>query len=336
LKGALGAAGISGSMQGPRASGTNLMLLYHHLGAGCGGLRASRFVRGGIGQLSVALAYAGREYGAEIRTDTPVERILVKDYRARGVVLADGRELAARIVVSNADPRRTLFDLVGATKLPLRVVRRVRNLRFRGCTAKVNLALTGLPKFTAAPAASDDVVHLGGHILLSPSLDYLERAYDDAKYGRFSKLPYLDVVIPTVLDPSLAPPGQHVMSITMQYAPYKLRAGTWDEQREVLGDHVVEALTACAPNLKDLILQRQVLTPLDWERDYGLTEGGIYQGQMGLDQLFFMRPLPGYGQYRTPVENLYLCGAGTHPGGGVSGAPGYNAAREVLRDLKTN
>jgi phytoene dehydrogenase-like protein len=204
----------------------------------------------------------------------------------------------------------------------------VRNIRYRGTTAKVNLALNDLPRFKNAEA------HLSGHILICPSLEYLERAYDDAKYGRYSQQPYLDVVIPTVLDSSLAPAGKHVMSITMQYAPYKLRESNWNDQREKLGDHVINTLAAYAPNIKDVILHRQVVTPLDWERDYALTEGGEFHGQMGLDQMLFMRPVAGYGQYRTPIENLYLCGAGTHPGGGVTGAPGYNAAREVLKDLK--
>jgi len=307
------------------------MMLYHYLGRANGGFKSSRFVRGGMGQLSAALASAARKHGAEIRTDAEVGRIILKDGSAAGVALKNGEEISARLVISNADPRRTFFDLVGAPNLGPQFVRRVRNIRYRGSTAKVNLALNGLPRFTGAPP---DEAHLSGHLMICPSLEYLERAYDEAKYGKFSQQPYLDVVIPTVLDSSLAPPGKHVMSVTMQYAPYKLRDGNWDEQREKLGDKIIGALSEYAPNLKDLILHRQVLTPLDWERDYGLTEGCIFHGQMGLDQLLFMRPAPGYGQYRTPIENLYLCGAGTHPGGGVTGAPGSNAAREVLKDLK--
>jgi len=210
-------------------------------------------------------------------------------------------------------------------------MRRVRSIRYRGSTAKVNLALRGLPRFNALP---DGGVYLGGHILISPSLEYLERASDDAKYGRISARPYLDVVIPSVTDTSLAPEGQHVMSIVMQYAPYHLKEGTWAERREALGDLVIDTLAEYAPNLKELILQRQTLTPLDWECEYGLTEGSIFHGEMGLDQLLIMRPVPGYGQYRTPIERLYLCGAGAHPGGGVTGAPGLNAAREILKDMK--
>ena len=328
LKAVLGAAGVTGSMQGPQASGTAFMLLYHYLGAANGGFKSSRFVKGGIGQLAAALANAARQYGAEIRIDAEVAQIKINDEQATGVILKSGEEISARTVISNADPRRTFFDFVGAPNLGPTFVRRVRNIRYRGTTAKVNLALSALPRFKNAEA------HLSGHILICPSLEDLERAYDDAKYGRYSQQPYLDLVIPTILDSSLSPAGKHVLSITMQYAPYKLREGNWDEQREKLGDHLINTLAVYAPNIKDIILHRQVLTPLDWERDYSLTEGGEFHGQMGLDQMLFMRPVAGFGQYRTPIANLYLCGAGTHPGGGVTGAPGYNAAREVLKDSK--
>jgi len=331
LKAVLGSAGVTGSMQGPQASGTAFVMLYHYPGLANGGFRASRFVKGGIGQLSAALANAARKHGAEIRTDVEVAQIKLNDNKASGVILKNGEEISSRVVVSNADPRRTFFELVGAPNLGPTLVRRVRNIRFRGTTAKVNLALSGLPHFKNG---SDSEAHLSGHIIICPSLEYLERAYDDAKYGRYSQKPYLDIVIPTILDSSLAPAGKHIMSITMQYAPYKLRENNWNERREKLGDHIINTLAEYAPNIKDLILHRQVITPLDWERDYSLTEGGEFHGQMGLDQMLFMRPVAGFGQYRTPIENLYLCGAGTHPGGGVTGAPGYNAAREVLKDLK--
>lgn len=353
LKGLLGAAGISGIMQGPQSAGTAFMMLYHYLGAADGGFKATRAVRGGTGQLSAALAGVARRYGAEIRTGVEVSQVLLEEnpssgaIYAAGVALAGGETIEAKAVISNADPRRTLFGLVGAPNLEPRFVRRVRNIRYRGCTTKVNLALSGLPEFSSLPAgnALENNAYLGGHIIISPSLEYLERAYDHAKYGRFSEQPYLDVVIPTVLDPSLAPAGQHVMSITMQYAPYVLKQGSkeeiqnpksgWDErQRQALADKIIDTLAQYAPNLKDLIRHCQVITPLDWEQEYGLTEGNIFHGEMTLDQLLFMRPVPGYGQYRTPVERLYLCGAGTHPGGGVTGAPGYNAAREILGDLK--
>ena len=329
LQAALGAPGVTGSMQGPLAAGTAFMMLYHLLGEHNGGFRASSFVRGGMGELCRALASAAEEHGAEIRTAAEVDRILQRDDRVAGVVLKNGEEISGRAVISNADPRRTFFDLLGAPNLGVQFVRRVRNIRYRGATAKVNLALHGLPQFKGMTAGE---AQLSGHILICPSLSYLERAYDEAKYGWYSTHPYLDIVIPTLLDAALAPAGQHVLSITMQYAPYLLKQSNWDEQRERFGDHLVDALSEYAPNLKDLILHRQVLTPLDWEREYFLTEGGEFHGQMGLDQLLFMRPVPGFGQYRTPIEGLYLCGAGTHPGGGVTGAPGHNAAREVIRD----
>jgi phytoene dehydrogenase-like protein len=330
LKGALGASAIAGSMQGPRASGTTLTLLYHMLGQPNGGFRASAYVRGGVGQLSTALAQAAQDLGAEIRTGAAVERILLDDERATGVRLADGRQLTAKTVVSSAGPRRTFFDLIGAPELEPRFARRVRNIRFRGCTAQVNLVLSGLPTF----AGQIDQAQLQGHILLSPGLDYLERAYDDAKYGRVSASPYLEAVIPTLSDPSLAPAGRHIMAIRMQYAPYHLRDGNWASQREALGDQIIQALAPYAPNLPGLIQYRHVTTPLDWEQTYGLTEGNIFHGEMALDQMLFMRPVPGFGQYRTPIQGLYLCGAGTHPGGGVTGAPGFNAAREILKDLE--
>ncbi|MEK7729817.1 MAG: NAD(P)/FAD-dependent oxidoreductase [candidate division KSB1 bacterium] len=330
LKGVLGATSVAGSMQGPQASGTAFMLLYHYLGEANGGFKTSSFVRGGIGELSAALARAAQAHGAEIRTSAEVVRIIHKAEKASGVLLKTGEEISARAIISNADPRRTFFDLVGAPHFGPTFVRRVRNIRYRGTTAKVNLALSDLPHFNSAESEAQ----LSGHIVINPSLEYLERAYDDAKYGRYSSQPALDIVIPSLLDSSLAPSGQHVMSITMQYAPYKLREGNWDEQRAALGDHIINTLAQYAPNVRDLILHRQVLTPLDWEREYSLTEGGEFHGQMGLDQLLFMRPVAGFGQYRTPIENLYLCGAGTHPGGGVTGAPGYNAAREVLKDLR--
>jgi phytoene dehydrogenase-like protein len=355
LKGALGAAGIAGLQQGPQSAGTTFMLLYNYLGAAAsGGFRASRFVRGGMGQLALALGRAAKQFKVELLTGAEVARILLEDdpdtgeKRAAGVVMASGEEMRAKVIISNADPRRTFFGLIGAPNLEPHFVRRIKNIRYRGCVAKVNLALSGLPNFTL-PVAPLDVGggwegYLGGHILVSPSLDYLEQAYDDAKYGRFSAQPYLDVVIPSVLDASLAPAGQHVMSVTMQYAPYELRGSRgageqgsngWDgSQRQALSDTIIDTLANYAPNLKDLIRHCQVITPLDWEQQYGLTEGNINHGEMMLDQLLFMRPVAGYGQYRTPISRLYLCGAGTHPGGGVTGAPGYNAAREVLKEWR--
>jgi phytoene dehydrogenase-like protein len=337
LKAALGLSAVAGSLQGPQASGTTFMFLYQAVNAGQAGWRASRFVRGGVGQLSHALAAAAQQYGAEICTGLGADKILLEDGRAVAVLLEDGQQVKAGAIVSNANPRHTFFDLVGAPHLPLRFVREVKNIKFRGSTARLNLALSALPRFEdkgPGAMAADKNAALGGHILICPDLEVLERAYDDAKYGRISEQPCLDLVIPTLLDDSLAPAGGHLMSIDVRYAPYHLQSGSWEDQREVLYERVIRVLDAYAPGIRELVLQRQVLTPLDLERQYGLPEGSIYHGQMGLDQLLFMRPVAGYGQYSTPVENLFLCGAGTHPGGGLSGAPGYNAARQILKQLK--
>jgi phytoene dehydrogenase-like protein len=326
LKGALGASSVTGTKQGPRSSGTTLMMLYQASNGG-DGFRTSRFVRGGIGELSKALATAARQNGAEIRTGVNVTRIRLQDGQATGVVLQGGKEIGAKAIVSSADPKQTFFDLTGAQHLEPRFMRAARNIIFRGSTAKLNLALSGLPQFTGQTNGQQ----LSGHILINPSLEYLEKAYDDAKYGRISSNPFLDIVIPTVLDGSLAPPDQHIMSVTMRYAPYQLRDGEWQDQREALADKILETLAQYAPGIAGLVSHRQLLTPLDWEQEYGLTEGSIMHGQMGLEQLVVMRPLPKWSQYRTPIENLFLCGAGAHPGGGVTGAPGFNAARELLR-----
>jgi phytoene dehydrogenase-like protein len=330
LKGTLGAVGITGLFQGPMAAGTALLFLHHHVGAKQGVLRATLRVRGGMGGLSRALESTARSAGVEIRTSAWVERIVAEAGVATGVVLVDGEEIAGRRIVSNADPSRTFCGLLDPFNLDPDFMRRVRNIKFKGARARVNLALGQLPDFSCLPG---DGPHLRGLISVSPSLEYLERAFDDAKYGEPSREPYLEAVIPSLTDPSLAPAGKHVMSIVVQYAPYHLKDGVWDEaRREALGDRVVKTLAAYAPNLESAILHRQVLTPLDLEAVLGLTEGNIYHGEMTLDQLFFMRPVPGWARYRSPVEGLYLCGAGTHPGGGVTGVPGYNAAREILRD----
>jgi phytoene dehydrogenase-like protein len=327
LKGLLGGYGITGLRQGPRAAGTVLMFLYQNVN----GLLHHRFIAGGMGQLSAVLATAAQQMGAEVRTGVEVSRLSVdsNQYSVGSVQLESGEALQAKVVLSSLDPKRTFLGLVGAQNLEPKFMRHVRNIIYRGSTARVNLALRGLPEF----AGQRDKMQLSGHVRIAPSLDYLEKAYDASKYGRYSPAPYLDITIPTLLDPTLAPSGQHIMTITMQYAPYELRESSWNMEREGLGDHVVEILSQYAPGLKELILHRQILTPLDWEQTYGLTEGSIHHGQMGLDQLLVMRPVPGWGQYRTPIANLYLCGAGAHPGGGVTGAPGYNAARQVLRHL---
>jgi phytoene dehydrogenase-like protein len=265
-----------------------------------------------------------------------VRQILVQDGRAAGVVLATGEEIAAGAVVSNADPPRTLLGLVDPVHLDPDFVQKIRNYRCAGSAAKVNLALAGLPQFAALATLPDASPHdvLSGRIHIGPEIDYLERAFDAAKYGDFSTEPYLDVRIPSLLDPSLAPEGRHVMSVYMQFAPYRLREGSWPRRAEALGDAVVRTLDRHAPGLERLVLGRQVITPLDLEQTYGLTGGHIYHGEPALDQLFTMRPVLGWARYRTPIRGLYLCGAGTHPGVGVTGGSGANAGREIARDLR--
>lgn len=330
LKAAIGAPGLLGSFVGPRQQGTSFLFLHHQLGSSNGALRTAGFVRGGIGNLPQALARAAQQHGADIRTDQDVARIVTKNGAATGVALRNGDEIDANVVVSSADVKTTLLTLVEPTYLDPHFLLQVKNIRSRGTVAKVNLALNRLPRFHGAESGRQ----LGGVIHIGPTLDYLERASDDAKYGRFSKQPFLEITIPSAADPSLAPAENHVMSVWMQYAPYDLRQSNWHGQREVLGDTVVDLIEEYAPGFKDSILHRQVLTPLDLERVFGLTGGHIYHAEMALDQIFFLRPLPGWAGYGTPVKNLYLCGSGAHPGGGVTGLPGYYAAREILKRLR--
>lgn len=329
LRATLAASGIIGTQLGVRSPSTAYVLLHHYMGELDGAFRAWGLPRGGMGAVSESLASAAREAGATLHTDAPIARVLVTDGRVTGVALANGDEHKAPIVVSNADLRVTFERLVGLNQVPADFAEAVRHFRFRGATAKVNLALDALPEFLSHP---DGDAHLRGAISISPSLDYLERAYDESKYGWYSTRPYLDIVIPSLSDPSVAPPGKHVMSCFVQYAPYHLRASSWDLERERLGDVVVNAIAAFAPNIRGRILHRQVVTPLDLERDFGLTEGNIFHGELMPDQLFSFRPIPGWARYRTPIDGLYLCGSSAHPGGGVMGAPGRNAAREILRD----
>ena len=337
LKGTLGACGITGMFQGPMAPGTAYTFLHHHVGAG-GVVRPTILVRGGVGILTAALAAAAREHGTEIRTNAAVDHVIVENGEATGVVLDGGEEVEAKWIVSNADPRTTFTRLVHAQELSPEFSQKIRNIKFKGACGKVHLMLDELPDFTCLRGSGPPLhPHLSGVISISPSINYLERAYDDAKYGRVSHKPYLEAVIPTIADPSLAPPGRHIMSVLVQYAPYHLKDGTWDNgRREALGDAVVKTLAEYAPNLESAVLHRHVLTPLDLEEQFGLTEGNIYHGELTMDQLFFMRPVPGWARYRTPIRHLYLCGAGSHPGGGVTGAPGYNAAREMLSDAGRN
>lgn len=332
LKGAVGAGGITRILQGPRSAGTAFVLLHHHVGRPAGAVRAAHLVKGGPGALARALVQAATGFGAEIRTSAPVREIVVRDGRVIGVALETGEHLAARRVVSSADPRRTLGRLVPPACLDPEFVRAVDNVRFRGAVAVVKLVLGELPRFTARAANGDDA--LRGAITIAPSLDYLERAYDDAKYGGISSHPFLEARIPTLLDPGLAPSGRHLMTVQVQYAPYHLRdgKGAWDAAaRERLADTVVATLAQHAPNLRSAVLERHVMAPPDLEQRFSLTEGHPYHGEMTLDQIFFMRPVAGWARYRTPIKGLFLCGAGTHPGGGLPGASGRNAAREMLR-----
>jgi phytoene dehydrogenase-like protein len=328
LKATMSASGIIGTFLGVRSPGTAYVLLHHYMGEIDGAFRSWGFSRGGTGAISNAIASAAREAGAEIRTSTSVVRIRSAHGTAAGVTLANGDELDGTLVLSSVDPRLTFLKLLDPRDLPTEFVDEVRRFKFRGSSGKVNLALDTLPSFASRPGPGP---HLRGAISISPSVDHLERAYDQAKYGAFSTRPYVDMVIPTLTDPSVAPPGKHILSCFVQYAPYALANGTWDEQREAFGDAVIDTLAEFAPNIRDIILHRQVVTPLDLEREFGLSEGNIFQGELTLEQLFFLRPAPGWAQYTTPIRNLWMCGSGAHPGGGIMGAPGRNAALKILK-----
>jgi phytoene dehydrogenase-like protein len=329
LKATMAASGIIGTFQGIKSPGTAYVLLHHYMGEIDGAFRAWGIPKGGTGGISSAIASAARANGAELRTEAPVARIRTRGGRATGVVLESGEEIEAAAVLSSLDVRRTFLDLLEPGSVDATFEADVRRFKFRGSSGKVNMALDGLPSFSALPGPGE---HLRGAISISPSTDDMERAYDDAKYGHWSRKPYIDIVIPTLVDPSMAPPGKHVMSCFVQYAPYQLEAGLggWDEQREAFGDAVVNRIAEFAPDLPAKILHRQVITPLDIERTTGLTEGNIFQGELSLEQLFFSRPVPGYARFRTPVRDLWLCGSSTHPGGGIMGANGRIAAVELL------
>ena len=323
-------SGIIGTFLGVRSPGTAYVLLHHYMGEIDGSFRAWGLSKGGTGQVANAIASAARGFGAEIRTEAGVERVLIEGGRAVGVVLHNGDELRAGRVISGVDPHRTFLGLVGEEHLDDGFATQVKRFKMRGSSGKVNLALDGLPEFACLPGHGRP---LYGDITLAPDIDSLERAYDDAKYGAFSRRPFLDMVIPSLNDPSVAPPGKHVMSIFVQYAPYKLANGPedWENQREAFGDAVIDELARYAPNIKDIILHRHVLTPWDLEQTYGLTEGNIFHGELSLEQLAFLRPVPGWSRYKTPVRGLWMCASGTHPGGGIMGAPGALCARAVLK-----
>lgn len=329
LKGWLASSGIIGSKVGPRSQGSGLVLLFHSLGESDGEFGTWAFHKGGNGGFTQVLARAATAFGAEIRLGAAVEQVLTDDGRATGVVLADGTELQAKVVVSALDPRRTFLELVNPRELPDDLVETVRRMKFQGVSSKVNFALSGIPRYPALGEGSD---MFRGFLNIAPSMDYLERAFDAAKYGWYSDEPYIDGTIQSTIDPDMAPPGQHVMSCFVQYTPYKLRESDWDAERQRLGDTVQATLERYFPGFGGLVLQREVVTPLDIERTIGLSEGNIFAGELLAPQMFFLRPAPGWSQYRTPIEGYYQCGSGTHPGGCVMGAPGRLAAGQILKD----
>jgi phytoene dehydrogenase-like protein len=333
LRAAIAARGIFGTALGPWSAGSGLVLLLRAAGdphpSGSGS-----FAAGGMGAVTQAMASAAREAGAEIRTGIEVTEVQVKDGAATGVVLANGDAIGARAVISNADPHRTFLKLVDPAHLTPDFVLKLQHYRMPGTVAKVNLALTGLPKFSALDSAPQNNEALRGRIHIGPEIDYLERAFDESKYGNFSTHPYLELAIPSLIDPSLAPAGKHVMSVYVQYAPFKLKDADWNSRRESLGDTVVKTLGEYAPGLAGLIEAAQIITPQDLEDTYGLTGGHIFHGELALDQFFTMRPLLDWARYNSPIRNLYLCGSGTHPGVGLTGGSGANAAREIVKALR--
>jgi phytoene dehydrogenase-like protein len=331
LKSTMSASGIIGTFLGIRSPGTAYVLLHHYMGEIDGAFRSWGFSRGGTGAISNAIGAAARELGVEIRTKAPVDKIIIKNGRVAGVALPSGEEILANVVSSSVDPHLTFEKFIDAKELPSDFLDSVRRYKFRGSSGKVNIALDSLPNFKALPGTGP---HLRGAVSISPGMEYMERAYDDAKYGHYSKRPYVDMVIPSLTDPSVAPPGKHVLSCFVQYAPYKLAEGTWDDHREAFGNNVIDTIAQHAPNIKDIIIDKQVLTPLDLEREFGLTQGNIFQGELSLEQLFFLRPVPGWAYYKTPVDNLFMCGSATHPGGGIMGANGRIASQVILKDWK--
>jgi len=324
---------VYGKHGGPYQPGTAIGLLFHLLSGGEHELQGFYgHVMGGMGAITQALAASGRNLGVEIRTSAPVALIDVRAGRARGVALDDGTEIRARIVLSNADPKRTFLKMVAASELPNEFLHAIRGIKMEGPCAKVNLVLDAEPRFTGTSPNATALERT--FYTLVPSLAFAERCYDIAKFGEIPEELWVDCVVSSNADPSLAPAGKHILTCFVQYVPYHLREGNWDDKRDLLGDRVIKKIAEYAPNVSHAIVAKQVLTPLDLERTYGLTEGNIFHGDLRLDQLFFMRPVSGWSQYRTPVDGLYLCGAGAHPGGGVTGAPGHNAAHQVLRDWK--
>ena len=331
VKAHMAGSSIIGTALGPRSPGSAYVLLHHYMGSIDGAVGAWGFARGGMGAITRALAASLEASGGSVRAEAPVEKILVSRGRAAGVVLAGGEEIPARLVVSNMDLRRTFLESIEPQHLPGEFLEQVRNFKIRGSSGKLNIALDALPQFPAIPAGSPCT---RGDMHVTDTLDMLERAYDDWKEGRWSRAPYLDMLIPSQIDPTMAPDGKHYMSVFVQYCPYRPADGEWTSQkRQAFGETVIDTIAQHSPNFRDLILHAEIRTPRDIENEVGLTEGNIFQGELTFDQLLFNRPIPGFAQYRAPLAGLYMCGSSTHPGGGVMGAPGANAAREILRDL---
>ncbi len=329
LKAPMSVSGIIGTFLGVRSPGTAYVLLHHYMGEIDGAFRAWGFARGGTGEISNAIARSAQHHGAKIRTECGVERILIEGGEAKGVVLENGDEIRAKVVVSGLDPRRTFLGLTGREHLPTEFVDAIERYKLRGSSAKVNLAVDRAPNFTCRPG---DGPHIRGDIAIAPSINYLERAYDEAKYGDFSRRPYINMVIPTLTDSTLAPPGKHIVSCFVQYAPYNIKEGPefWPQRREALGEAVIDTLEEYAPGLRDSILFKQVLSPWDLEKEFGLSEGNIFQGELSFEQLAHLRPVAGWSRYETPVFGLWNCASGTHPGGGIMGASGGLAAKAIL------
>jgi len=331
IKATLAGCGIIGTALGVYSPGTAYVLLHHYMGEVDGTVGAWGFARGGMGAISQAMADAFQSFGGEIKTDAEVDHILVSHGQTKGVVLANGDEIFADIVVSNLDPKRTYLNIMQEKDLPASVVKQAKNFKIRGSSGKLNIALDGLPSFDGLPVKSPLMT---GDMHFIDSMERMERAYDDWKNGTWSQDPYVDMLIPTQVDPTMAPPGKHMMSVFVQYAPPKLASGDWTEKdRDAFGKTVIDQIGSYSPNFKDLIVHAEIRTPQDMENEVGLTEGNIFQGELTFDQLLFNRPFPGYAQYRGPVKGMYMCSSGTHPGGGVMAAPGANSAREILLDL---
>jgi phytoene dehydrogenase-like protein len=331
VKAHLAGSSIIGTALGPRSPGTAYVLLHHYMGDIDDAVGAWGFARGGMGSVTAALKSSLLASGGSVRTDAEVAQVLVRNGRACGVALKSGEELRAPTVLSNLDVKRTFLKTVEEKHLPPEFVQAVRNFKIRGSSGKLNIALDALPSFPAFPADSPCI---RGDLHITETVDEVERAYDDWKAGRWSRKPYVDMLLPSLIDPTMTPTGKHYMSVFVQYAPYHLAEGQWDDaSRQAFGATVMDAIGRHSPDFKSKILHAEIRSPWDIENEVGLTEGNIFQGELTMDQLLFNRPVPGYAQYRTPVRGLYLCGSSTHPGGGVMGAPGANAARNVLRDL---